>query len=77
MYIYKYISDLLIFDVVINYLPIFVVSFYSELAKGSLFSVSSYKKGISQIMYSPCGNYLFFSERKVSESLSTCIAFYF
>ncbi|XP_019863266.1 PREDICTED: telomerase Cajal body protein 1-like [Amphimedon queenslandica] len=40
------------------------VSFYSEIAKGSLFSISSYKKGISQIMFSPCGNYLFFSERK-------------
>ena len=42
-----------------------IVGLYSDAMKGAIFVSSNLSSGVTQMIFSPCGNYLYSGERKV------------
>lgn len=42
-----------------------IVGLYSDLVKGAIFVLQSLRSGVTHLMFSCCGNYIYTGERKV------------
>ena len=58
---------IIIFVITFYYSDLFlcIVGLYSDAMKGAIFVSSNLSSGVTHMIFSPCGNYLYSGERKV------------